>query len=132
LIAYTPKAERQVKDLRQYYEDRERLGAVRGLLATLNEAERTIETNPAAGLAAPRPSPALTWPDLAWIKEGRYWIAYSRTEPPVIVGIFYEATDIPGRLHRSGVAHRMVSVVLKRIVIEQGEGGVVKIRVAAF
>ena len=28
---------------------------------------------------------------------GRYWIAYSTTAPPVIVGVFYDTADIPGR-----------------------------------
>jgi hypothetical protein len=31
------------------------------------------------------------------IKAGRYWIAYEPTTP-VIVGVFYETANIPGRL----------------------------------
>jgi hypothetical protein len=32
------------------------------------------------------------------VKAGRYWIAYSTKQPPVIVAVFYETADIPGRL----------------------------------
>jgi hypothetical protein len=33
-----------------------------------------------------------------WVNAGRYWISYSTTQPPVIVGVFYETADIPRRL----------------------------------
>ena len=36
-------------------------------------------------------------PGRAWTKAGRYWIAYSTVTPPVILGVFYEAADIPNR-----------------------------------
>nr|WP_294550417.1 type II toxin-antitoxin system RelE/ParE family toxin [uncultured Rhodopila sp.] len=98
MIAYTPKAERQVDDLRRYYEDKDRPEAVRGLFAALAGAERKIEANPASGLPAPRPYPGLTLPGRAWIKAGRYWIAYRKSQPPTIVGVFYESADIPARL----------------------------------
>ena len=98
MIAYTPEAERQVDDLRQHYEDHERIEAVRALFAALNEAAREIVRNPASGLAAPRPYPALAEPGRAWVKTRRYWIAYSTTQPPVIVGVFYDAADIPRRV----------------------------------
>jgi hypothetical protein len=49
-------------------------------------------------LSAPRPYPDLARPGLAWIKAGRYWIAY-RTKPRVIiVAVFYDTANIPGRL----------------------------------
>ncbi len=98
MIAYTPKAERQVDDLRRYYEDKDRPEAVRGLFAALAEAERKIEANHAGGLAAPRPYPTLALPGRAWIKAGRYWIAYSRSQPPTIIGVFYELANIPERM----------------------------------
>lgn len=98
MIAYTPRAARQVEDLRQHYEDRERIEAIRALDAALDEAERKIEGDPAAGLAAPRPYPRLARPGRAWVKAGRYWVAYSTTQPPVIVAVFYDVADIPGRV----------------------------------
>lgn len=97
MIAYTPRAARQVDDLRQHYEDRARREAILALAAALEEAERRIEANPGAGLAAPRPYPDLARPGRRWIKAGRYWIAYSPGLPPVIVGVFYETADIPRR-----------------------------------
>ena len=55
-------------------------------------------SNPGAGLSAPRPYPALAQKGRAWIKAGRYWIAY-RTKPRLlIVAVFYETANIPGRL----------------------------------
>jgi hypothetical protein len=98
LIEYAPGATRQVVALRHHYENLDRPEAVRGLTAALDEAERRIESNPAAGLAAPRPYPQLARPGVAWIKAGRYWVSYTTTPPPVIVGVFYETANIPGRL----------------------------------
>jgi hypothetical protein len=36
-------------------------------------------------------------PGRAWIKSARYWIAYNTAQPPVIVGVFFDAADIPRR-----------------------------------
>jgi len=55
LIAYSPRAIRQVAALIQHYEERQRMEAVHAFRAALDQAERKIESNPAAGLAAPRP-----------------------------------------------------------------------------
>ncbi len=97
MIGLTARAQRQFRELREHYEDLERLEATRGLIAALEEASRKIERNPAAGLAAPRPYPHLAHPDRLWILAGRYWIAYEPTTP-VIVGVFYETANIPGRI----------------------------------
>nr|WP_239992120.1 type II toxin-antitoxin system RelE/ParE family toxin [Rhodopila globiformis] len=97
-MAFTPEARQQVSDLRQYYEERDRPAAIRGLSDALEAAWKRIVANPAAGLAAPRPYPALASRGRAWIKSGRYWIAYSTTDTPVIVGVFYDAADIPNRV----------------------------------
>ncbi len=98
MIAYTPRAIRQVGVLIQHYEERQRIAAICALRAALDQAERKIESNPAAGLAAPRPYPRLARPGTAWVKAGRYWVAYSTMQPPVIVAVFYETADIPARL----------------------------------
>jgi plasmid stabilization system protein ParE len=98
LIGFTARAAQQFQNLREHYEDRERPEAVRGLIAAMQEAERRIESNPAGGLAAPRPYPRLARPGWAWVKAGRYWVAYSTTQPPVIVAVFYETADIPRRV----------------------------------
>jgi plasmid stabilization system protein ParE len=98
LIVFTPEAGQQIRDLRQPYAARDRPEAIRGLSAALEAAWQKITTSPAIGLAAPRPYPHLARPGLAWIKAGRYWIAYSTAKPTVIVGVFYETANIPGRL----------------------------------
>jgi plasmid stabilization system protein ParE len=98
LIVFTPRAGRQVRQLRQHYADRDRPEAIRALAVALEAAWQRITTDPAAELAAPRPYPHLARPGRAWVKAGRYWIAYSTKQPPVIVAVFYETADIPGRL----------------------------------
>jgi plasmid stabilization system protein ParE len=98
LIEYTPRAIRQIATLVQHYEDRHRPEAVRALFGALDTAERRIESNPSAGLAAPRPYPQVARKGRAWVKAGRYWVAYSTAQPPVIVAVFYETADIPRRL----------------------------------
>jgi len=98
LIEYTPEAAGHVDALLQHYEERQRDGAARALLAAHEAAERKIARDPFAGLSAPRPYPHLAKPGRAWVKSGRYWIAYSIASPPVIAGVFFETSNIPGRL----------------------------------
>jgi plasmid stabilization system protein ParE len=97
LIVLTLRAERQVRELRQYYDDHDRPEAIRALASTLERAWELITTNPAVGLPAPRPYPRLARSGVAWIKTGRYWIAYS-PQPPAIVGVHFETANIPGRM----------------------------------
>jgi plasmid stabilization system protein ParE len=97
LIVFTPRAGRQVRELRQHYEDRGRPEASRALAAALESAWQTITIKPEAGLAAPSPYPQLATPGRAWVKTGRYWIAYT-ARSPVIVAVFYETANIPARL----------------------------------
>ncbi len=68
------------------------------MIAALAEAEGRIELNPEDGLPAPRPYPVLRRAGRAWIKAGRYWVAYRISNPPVIVAVFFETADIPTRL----------------------------------
>jgi plasmid stabilization system protein ParE len=98
LIEYAPRARGQVIALRRHYESLDRPAALRGLVTALDQAERQIASNPAAGLPAPRPYPRLARPGVAWIKAGRYWISYTTTPSPVIVGVFYEIANIPRRV----------------------------------
>ncbi len=32
------------------------------------------------------------------MKVGRYWLAYSLDDSPVIIAVFYDAAGIPGRV----------------------------------
>jgi plasmid stabilization system protein ParE len=98
VIALTPEAEAQVDRLIQHYEAKERLQAAVNLLHALERAKERIASAPEAGLAAPRPYPSLKRLGRRWIIEGRYWISYSLTTPPVISGVFYATADIPSRI----------------------------------
>ena len=97
-MIYAAEARQQIKSLREHYERLDRIEAVAKLQAALTAAERQIETQPDAGLPAPRPYPDFARVGRAWIKVGRYWVSYSFTKPPVILAVFYEAADIPRRV----------------------------------
>ena len=98
MIALTPEARRHVRALYEYYEERDRPEAARGLRNALTAAWETITTSPGTGLPAPRPYKQLAQPGRAWLKSGRYWIGY-RVEPTTaIVAVFFETANIPGRV----------------------------------
>jgi plasmid stabilization system protein ParE len=98
LIAYTRRALRQIEDLREHYDGLGRYDATDAFEAALEEAERKIAADPAAGLPAPRPYPQLARPGRLWVKAGRYWIAYRPGPHPTITAAFFETANIPGRL----------------------------------
>ena len=101
MIALSPEAEDQIDDLLAHYENLGRVEATRNLLAALQNALEKSENAVTDALPAPRPYPELSTFDLKWIKEGGYWFAYSQTKPPIIAAVFYEASNIPGRLRLS-------------------------------
>lgn len=98
MIALSPEAEAQLDALIVHYEALDRLEASISLLDALERASARISADPDAGLPSPRPYPALAKPGRRWIVEGSYWIAYSLTTPPVILGVFYAMADIPRRV----------------------------------
>jgi hypothetical protein len=98
LIGYTDEALEQVHALRRHYESLARDAAIRALDRALADSEAKIERAPDTGLPAPRSYPQLARPGLAWIKSGRYWVAYRTGPVPVIVAVFFETANIPGRL----------------------------------
>jgi len=95
-VKYAPTARAQIADLRRHYRRKQRPEAVQGLAAALRAAEQQISAN-LPGLPAPRPYPELAAPGEAWVQCGRYWIAYTTSHPPVILAVFYDAADMPGR-----------------------------------
>lgn len=95
MVVLTPKADKQVSDLEAHYEALNRIGAVRNLLDAVERAKARIMLAPAAGLLTPRPYPNLKRTGRLWLKEGRYWISYTATNPPAITGVFFETVDIP-------------------------------------
>jgi plasmid stabilization system protein ParE len=98
LIIFTAQAQRQISRLRQHYEALGRPEATRNLIAAIQEAARRIEADPAAGLPAPRPYPELARRRRAWLKAGRYWVLYRTSTPLVVIAVFYDTANIPGRL----------------------------------
>ncbi len=98
MIVYAPRALRQLADLRRHYERLNRIEAIKTLDAALYEAEHTIQADPLAGLPAPRPYPRLARSRIAWVKAGRYWVAYRTAPRLTIAAVFYETANIPGRL----------------------------------
>jgi plasmid stabilization system protein ParE len=98
VTALGPRAEQQVDDLLAHYEPLGRPEASRNMQRALRSAVGRIERVPEAGLWAPRPYPVLSYLGLRWIKEGRYWIAYTPGPDPVIAGVFHESADIPQRI----------------------------------
>lgn len=84
-------------ELLRHYARLERPEAGRHLIAAIDQAAARIERKSEKGLPAPRLYLVLAKPGRLWMKTGRYWIAYSAAVPPVILGVFYDAANIPGR-----------------------------------
>ena len=97
-MIYAAEAMRQIRDLIDHYERKQHLEAIFNLSAALKDAERRIAADPDGGMRSPRPYPDLAAPSRAWIKSGRYWVAYRPSIPPVILAVFYDSANIPGRL----------------------------------
>ena len=97
MVALGAKAARQVEQLRSHFEENGRPEATRNLILALQRARDRIGQDPHAGLAAPRPYPSLAHPGERWIKEGRYWFTHTLASPPMIIAVFFETADIPGR-----------------------------------
>ena len=98
MIPFSREAEQHVTALRLHYESLDRYEAIINLLAALQEASDAIKRDPMAGLSAPRPYPQLARPGQAWVKAGRYWVAYRSHPSLVIAAVFYEAANIPNRI----------------------------------
>ena len=90
----------QIAALRQHYRARDRPEALRNLAAALRTAPGLIATG--RSLPAPRPYPTLAETGTAWVFAGRYWIQHSTDTRPVILAVFYDQADIPGRIEPSG------------------------------
>ena len=91
-------AARDVADLRRHYADKQRPEASRNLRLAVQRAVERIARDPNRGLAAPRPYPEAAAEGRRWIKEGRYWIAYKLTRPPLIVAVIFDQADLPRRI----------------------------------
>ena len=99
MIRLSPEAESHVEALIVHFERLERPEAIRNLIAALANASDNISARPRSGLAAPRPYPSLASLGLLWTKSGPYWIAYGlEGGGPIIMGVFHDTANIPGRV----------------------------------
>jgi plasmid stabilization system protein ParE len=94
-VRFSREAIAQVEILRRHYLAKGRPKAARNLTIALRTAMRQIVAG--QSLSAPRPYPDLARDGEAWTHAGRYWIAYTTAKSPVILGVFYDAADIPNR-----------------------------------
>jgi hypothetical protein len=98
VIELAARAALEVARLEEHYDQLGRPEAIRNLASALAEASDKIEGEPGTGMAAPRPYPSLVKPGRLWLHVHRYWIAYSTTNPPVILAILYDTANIPERI----------------------------------
>jgi plasmid stabilization system protein ParE len=94
-VRFSREAIAQIEGLRRHYLAKGRPEAARNLTTALRAAMRHIVAG--QSLPAPRPYPDLARDGEAWTHAGRYWIAHTTSKPPVILGVFYDAADIPNR-----------------------------------
>lgn len=93
----SPRALAQVRALADHYERLDRPEAIRNLAAAVETAQHAVplfERHP----PAPGPYPGLARSGTAWIKSGRYWIAYSTRRPRFVRAVFHDTANIPARL----------------------------------
>ena|SRR5579859_930751 len=97
-VYQTLHAERQLREFRVFYLEKERYDAYRNLLDAVREAKRQIEADPECGTPYPKPYPRMADWGYLWIKVHHYWFGWSmRRGFPVITNIFYVTADMPGR-----------------------------------
>jgi hypothetical protein len=97
VIELSARATLDVARLEDHFDKLGRPEAIRNLAYALAEASDKIESDPAAGLIAPRPYPGVARRGRLWLHVRRYWIAYSTTTPSVILAVFYDTANIPER-----------------------------------
>jgi hypothetical protein len=89
-----------LRELRNYYERKDRIEAIISLNAAMSEAEVLIVQSPENGLPAPRRYTRLARDGRLWVKLRSYWVCYGVERPHVIWAVFYAQANIPGRLKR--------------------------------
>jgi len=93
----SPRALAHVRALADHYERLDRPEAMQNLAAAIDMAQRAVPLLE-RHTSAPGPYPGLAKAGTAWIKSGRYWIAYSTRRPRFIRAVFHDTADIPARL----------------------------------
>jgi plasmid stabilization system protein ParE len=97
-VVLSARAEAQVDALIAHYERLGRGSASRNLLSALEVAATRIQASPLSGLPTPRPYPTLSRPGRLWVQVRPYWIAYTISDPIVIIAVIYDTANIPRRL----------------------------------
>lgn len=98
MVIITKRAQDQLEALEQHYERLERDDATRRLSEALLIAMARIEAGKGPFLAAPRPYPNLAGEGWLWLKQGRYWIAFTDVgSNHAVTGIFFDTANIPER-----------------------------------
>ncbi len=99
MVLITATAQAQLEALEWHYTDLGRdLATIRMTEAVAMAAAR-IEERAGPFLPTPRPYPDLADLGWQWLKEGRYWIAFTVLQDGyAITGIFFETANIPARL----------------------------------
>lgn len=94
------EAERQVLELTQHYFRKDRGEAARRLADAIEAALTKVDAPATRWRAAPAPYPELANEGFRWIKEHRYWFAYTFGDDRVgtIHHVLFEAADIPNRV----------------------------------
>jgi plasmid stabilization system protein ParE len=93
MIPYTVHARAQIQGLYKHYLKRKRYEAHVNLTKALRAARARIESDPHSGEPYPSKYHALARWQYLWLKEHRYWIAWSnRRGYPVITNVFYDTS----------------------------------------
>jgi len=99
LIAFSPRAKRQLDELTSHYAEHGRDVAIDRLVESIERASARYLGNRGQFYDAPRPYPTLLRRGWRWTKEGRYWIAFGPAKDGAVIrAIFYETANMPERL----------------------------------
>lgn len=99
MVLITDAAQAQLEALEDHYARLGRDQASIRMAEAVAAASMRIEAQAGPFRPAPRPYPELEAYGWQWLKQGRYWIAFSAVPGGYAVNaVFFETVDIPGRL----------------------------------
>ena len=95
----TLEAERQVNELAEHYLRKDRIEAVLRLSDAVEAAIQAVDNPSASWLSFPRPYPELAVEGFRWIKQHRYWFAYTADAGETLIHhVIYDRSDIVNRV----------------------------------
>jgi hypothetical protein len=99
MVLITAEAQAQLEALEAHYAQLGRDLATIRMTEAMAMAAARIEEQAGPFWPAPRPYPGLAIYGWRWLKEARYWIAFTQiSDGYAITGIFFDTANIPGRL----------------------------------